>query len=797
MYNFLAHFIVDHRRLVLAVLGAFFVLCLFFAPRVEFNFTPQQIFESTDDASDYREVFAERFGREDNLITILIGGEDVLTPETLAPIRDLTYELRFTDSIVDAQSVATMAIPRPDSLSADPHLGDLIRDAGSDGLDRPVRGPKVSEPDASALAEYVVTEPMIVDRLVSRDRSTALVVAWIDPDIQDITDLKEITEAIEAAVAHYEFPDGVTVELRGIPPLRVEIVDSLRGEQLFFIPVTAFIFFLILLFLFRRPSGVLLPLGTVVIALVATLALLVVTGSNINIINNVLPTLIFVIGISDSIHMITRQTEEVEVGKSHDEAVRAMIRHTGAACLLTTSTTAVGFLSLMAADTSILRAFGWQAAAGVMFAYMATLFFLSASLTYMRPARRGAANASRENPAILERGLMAFGNLILKRPWTVVTLGILLAGAIAYQGTRVVVDTTILELFGDDHPTAIATRTIEQNLGGILPMEISLEAEEFDRFKDPELYARIAELQHFASEQDHVLSTESYVNYLQAARVAITGDFDQRQSLPENLNQIEQLLLLISDAPDSRSGIANFVTGDFRNARVLIRVEDSGANSALALADDLDVKIDELFGEYDDITVRITGDACVASLALDSFIRDLLVSLFLAIVIIFVLMTIVFRSLKIGIISLLPNCLPLLITYGYMGMAGIPLNTTTIIVFAISLGIAVDDAIHFFARFVEERARQPDLKTAILQTYFGAGRAILLTSILLILGLSVLVFSQFIPTQQFGLLTAITIASAVLADLVILPALLYLVYSRFPGNVRTAPLQPEEVDAEA
>lgn len=785
MYSHLADFIVARRHYILATIGAVFFACLLVAPQLDFNFTPQQLFESSTDDADYREVFAERFGREDNLITILIEGDDLFEPETLRSIRDLTYELRYHDQLVDAQSVATLALPRPESISATPHLGDLNSIIGDGEVEHPIHGPEVDADLARQLADYATDEPLISDRLVNNDGTTAMIVAWIDPDLQEVDDLAEVIASVKETIAHYEFPDDVILNVEGIPALRVNIVDHLRGEQFRFTPILAAIFFLILLLLFRRPSGVLLPLGTVIIALAATAAMMVLTDSSINIINNVLPTLIFVIGISDSIHMVTRHTEEVEVGKSHNEAVKSMIRHTGAACLLTTTTTAVGFLSLLSADTSILVNFGWQAAAAVMFAYIATIFFLSAGLTYLKPAVRGRSRSnSPDDPPLLERLLMTLGRRILARPWTVLTVGLLVAGAVAIQGMNVNIDTKILEVFHDEHPTYVSTKTIEKELGGVLPMEISIEAEEFDYFKDPEAYAAIHDIQQFAAERPHVLSTESYVDYLQAARVAITGDVDQRTELANSMNQIEQLLLIISDAPDTDGGLNSFVTGDYRDARVLIRVSDSGANSHLRLATELEEQLVLHFGDDDAVKTRITGDAYVASAALNSFIRDLLASLLIAIVIIFTMMAAVFRSLKIAIVSLIPNCLPLLITYGYMGFVGIDLNTTTVIIFAISLGIAVDDSIHFIARFVEERQNTDDLKVAILKAYYGAGRAILLTSLLLLIGMSILNFSSFIPTQQFGLLTGITIASAVLADLIILPALLYIVYSRFPGKKR-------------
>jgi predicted RND superfamily exporter protein len=220
------------------------------------------------------------------------------------------------------------------------------------------------------------------------------------------------------------------------------------------------------------------------------------------------------------------------------------------------------------------------------------------------------------------------------------------------------------------------------------------------------------------------------------------------------------------------------VTSDFRNARIHVRVSDVGAKAQLQLAERFEDKLGSLFGADSGVNYRLTGDAFVASVALDSFIRDLFYSLLIAIVIIFAMMTVVFRSLKLGLVSMLPNTIPLVMTFGYMGLMGINLNTTTIIIFAISLGLAVDDTIHFLARFREELDRRDTAKEAILYTYYGAGRAILLTSVLLVTGLAVLLLSDFVPTRQFGILTSITIGGAVFGDLILLPSLLYLLYRR-------------------
>jgi predicted RND superfamily exporter protein len=531
-----------------------------------------------------------------------------------------------------------------------------------------------------------------------------------------------------------------------------------------FVPGTGVAYFLILLVLFRRPSGVLGPLGVVAIASLMTVTLMVWTGSSINIINNVLPSLIFIIAVSDSIHMLVRDAEETEAGASRVESVRGMIRHTGAACLLTSTTTAVGFFSLLAADTEILRNFGWQTGCGVLFAYVVTLFFLPSLLLYLKPVvRKKIGSRGSDDQPWLERTLVRVGAVVLDHPWRFIIAGLAVAAAAAALGATVKIDTVLLEVYEPGHPAYESTIDLERELSGILPVEISLESDEKDTFKDAALFAKMHAIQEFAEKDEIVLSSQSIVDFHQTARAALLDDPAQREVMPESREQVEQLHLLIAGSPDEKTGVNRFVTPDFRYARILLRVRDAGAREQLRLGGELEEKLEELFGDTG-VRYRITGDAYVASAALDSFIRDLFASLMLAMVIIFGMMTVV-------------------LTFGYMGLMGIDLNTTTIIIFAISLGIAVDDTIHFLARFREERAaHSTDVRTAILNTYNGAGRAILITSAMLVIGLVVLLGSNFVPTRQFGTLTAITISGALLGDLFVLPAILYLMYRRTEGG---------------
>lgn len=774
MYRRLGQFVVGHRTWLLPSLGLLAVACAAFIPQLTFSFTPEQFFQTDSDLGEYREEFASTFSREDNLTAIVVSGGDVFEPDVLGTIRDVTLELRESPPVDRAESIATFPVPRagdgPGSMSVEPLLPQRPSAESGD------RDDGVDPALARRLETLAMDEPLVRKRLVGESGRSSVILAWLDRQIQEVSELKRAETQIRAELEDHPLPEDLEYTVGGVPPLRIQIIDALRSEQVWFIPLTGAVYLVVLLLLFRRPSGVVLPIAVVLMAVAATVAVLVATDSSLNVVNNVLPTIIFIIGIADSIHMLTRHAEEVDSGRSGKKAAERTVEITGFACLMTSTTTAIGFLSLVWANTDILKNFGWQAAAGVMLAYFFTLFFLPAGLSFMRPVDRRATPEDDSEWQPLEGTVMIGARRVLAHPWKFVVGSLGVCALAGWSATWVDIDATLLEVFRKGHPSYATTNMIEKQFGGFLPFEVSLESDREGRFRDPEIYRKLHAFQQDAANESPVLSTQSIVDFHQSARAALLGDPAERSIMPESRDQIRQLHLLISGAPDAATGPNQYVTRDFSKARVLLRVADVGAKRQLELAEDLRAKLETHFGDVSDVRYRLTGDAYVASVALDSFIRDLFYSLLFAGFVIFGLMALIFRSIKLGLVSIIPNATPLLVTLGYMGIQGIDLNSSTVIIFAIGLGLAVDDTIHVLARFREEKREGYSTRRAVVRTYFGAGRAIVLTSLLLLIGLTVLVFSDFIPTRQFGELTSVTILAAIMGDLLLLPPLLLLVF---------------------
>jgi predicted RND superfamily exporter protein len=285
-----------------------------------------------------------------------------------------------------------------------------------------------------------------------------------------------------------------------------------------------------------------------------------------------------------------------------------------------------------------------------------------------------------------------------------------------------------------------------------------------------------------------VLSVRGYADLYQRAMVGVRreelGSPASLLSGPDAAARLRQAGALIDRA--SPGSTQAFLTPDAASGRIVVRVADIGTAETLRLAKDLERLLAEGFPQDDPsrnpagVTWRLTGDGYVNAVGMDRFIRDFLRGLAGACLVIFAVIGLLFRSVRAGLIAMIPNLTPLVLTLGYMRMRGLDLNAGNAIVFAVGLGVAVDDTIHFLARFREETAAGRPVREAVAATLSASGRAILLTTGLILAGLSVLLWSDFVPTRRFAELTCVTLSAALLGDLVLLPAALALFWRREP-----------------
>lgn len=749
----LSAWVTRRRGLVLALAGALTVAGVAALPRLRLDLRPEAVLRGSGDDQRNLQALQATFGRDDRIVSIIVeapAGRSVLDPGALNYQARLAAALGDVDPVAGVDSLATLE--EPVLLSAPPRTRRLLPAGASDD-------------QARAAAEAIRRIPMLTPSLYSRDESAAALAVTLNADVDELAEVRAAVAEIEAALAEAPPPEGYRVSMTGLPVIRADIVARLGAGLMRLGPVMGVVFFVTLWICYRRLGYAILPLAAVGAGLAWTFGLLAISGQSLDVVSNALPFLLAAIGVANCVHVIGRYVEHLRYGLDPRVAAEQTVRRMGWACLLTFGTTAVGFASLLATRSDSLNGFGLHAMIGLGWLYLASVGLLGAMLPWL--GTPGTDNAGPRRDWI-GRVLAAGGYAVARRPWPVVAgAAAVLVGAVLLA-TRAEVNSRTMETYEPDHPAARPAAVLDEKLGGLLTLDLHLVADDPNELLRPEVMARVARFAEFAAAQPEVLSCQSYVDLHRA----VEGRLGNSQPAAA-----AQLLRRY----DSATRYSRFVSADGTQARVMLRIGDIGTARGAKLIERLQRKAGELFPDRPALRARLTGYGVLTTLAMGRFVRDLLLSLCGASLVVFAMIAGVFRSLRVGLISIAPNVAPLVVTWGWMGLRGYDLNAANVIVFAISIGIAVDNTIHFLARFREEIVRSHRLPTAIYRAYRGAGRAIVMTTLLIVLGLSVLGLSEFMPSRRFAELTSVAMVAALAGDLLLLPACLALFWRSARG----------------
>ncbi len=770
MFARIADFLVRRSLLVFGAEVLLTIAASFLALRIQFDFAPQSMLRG--DAQMIRELddFKRTFAFEDSVLMIVLeaeGADDVLTAAALTWQAGVAREVESLPQIDRIDAVATInAIRRGLSLPPRLEAVPVIREL------------PVDESTAERVRRLADASPLMEGSLLAADRRLTSLMAFIDPDVQKLDDIRRVIRQVQRVLDAHPAPAGYRVRLTGLPYLRVDTVDNLQADQRRLLPIAAVLYLTMLGLVFRRLSGSLVPMLAVGMGLAWTIGGLVLLGATFNLVSNILPILLLVIGVSNCVHIVADYAEQLpRAAGDRPSAVRSVIQHMGFACLLSMLTTAIGFASLFTARSDSLVEFGWQCALGMGCLYVAIIATLGSLLKYFRPPRRT------DRGAPLAGVVNAAGDTVERWPKVTLFVSAVVVGLMLWFARGVRVNASMIETYEEDHPTLQSLRLVEDRLGGLLPFEIHLHADHADAFLDPGVFRAVSRFEEHARRQESVLFARSYVDFHDAIGAGFTARRDEdaegaiAESDDELIRRLERSAYVIDRVGDELS-YDSFMTADRRQARILLKVRDVGTRRLRLLIDELRSELQREFPNGSGVEFTITGDAYVNTIAMSNVVRDLFTSLLTASAVIFTVIGVGFRSLRAGLIAAVPNMTPLLCTLGYMGLRNFDLSVSNVIVFTISLGIAVDDTIHFLSRFREQLHQRHNVLEAVRHAYAQTGRAIVIVTILVVSGLAVLLFSDFVPTRRFAELTMFTLGAAIFGDLLLLPACLVLFWKK-------------------
>jgi predicted RND superfamily exporter protein len=721
----------------------------------------ESVFPEDDPGVAYYADVRRTFGSDD-VAVVGVRANDIFAPATLAKIARLTDELGRIKGVERVLSITNAVDPAQDVVTPPPLLPRI---------------PPTAE-EVAALKKKLESTPLYGKNLVSDDWKGAAINVFF----QNLSDAEYVDLDVDAKIM--QILDAARGPERlfytGAGHVKQAAVEFMRRDLRTFTPFALALVLLVLWLSFRTVRGVALPIVSVTTALVWTLGIMVLAGKAITLGTFILPPLILVLGSSYAIHVMARYYEQVWAGAGRDVVVQHAFERVWLPLTISALTSIVGFGSLMVNRITAIWDLGCFAVVGIVCLTVSSLTFLPAALQLLPVGLR--MSKSGHVSARFERGLQGVGQLAYTHRRIIIWAACVVA-AVALAGVRrIQVDSDYLYYFEPDEPVRVDNERINQDIVGSNPFYLVIEGNEPGTLKRWEVLKLIKDLQGFLATVPGVTSSMSLVDYLEMLQAGLdqggSGDLvvdeqgnivpvEKPKSFWEDPSRLDAIFKLISTSPSTFKGV---VTPDFRRSTVLVRTKLSGSRQIEAALDQIRAYLADKFPA--DVPVRLTGTLVLLTGTASDIVAGQVESLTIALLVIFLVMALMFLSVKIGFLAILPNVLPIVIFFGLMGWLGILLNLGTSLIAAIALGIAVDSTIHYMARLNLELKGETDQRAALTRTSSVVGVPIIDTSVALFLGFLTFGFSDFVPIKNFGILSAATLLVSLGTNLVLLPALL-------------------------
>ncbi len=740
-------------------------------------------------------AFKEEFGRED-MIIIATEADDVFDPAFLRRLEALHKALETQVPYLD--EVTSLLNARNTRGKDDELIVEDLFESWPQSAD-----------DMAALRERALSNPIYRNLLLSDDgRVTAVVVRpspyavsvnEIDilegfddeppgnnappPEFLDDQQSAEFVAVTREVVQQFQ-SDNFRLRLGGMPVMSEVVKEHMRKDMARFLLAAVAGITLLLYLMFRRVSGVVLPMLTIILTLVCTLGLMGFTGIAFKVPTQILPSFLIAVGVGSSVHILSQFYRRFDAGNERSEALTGALRQSGAPVLGAALTTAVGLMSFSNASLAPLAEMGIFAGAGILISLLYTLILIPALLAIV-PIRRKAPrdSAGTRMDRFLE-GCAVFS--IRYRRSNMVAAGLITLLAIMGLA-RLQFEHNPLQWFPADHTFRTDIESLNESLKGVITVELVIDTGEENGLYSPSLLQTIDSMARDVKAIDHrSMSTEkvlSVADVLKEINLALNADQPEHYTIPDNRELVAQELFLFENT--GTDDLEDFVDSQFRKARYTVKLPWMGSTIIYGYAEALLDTVTSTLPE--NVNTQITGIGLLfASVAVKS-LHSIRESYLLAAVVISILMVVFIGDIRVGLAAMIPNLSPILISLGVLGWSGIPLNVFTMFVGSIALGLAVDDTLHFLHAFKRAHIETGSTEAAIKHSFRSTGGALLVTTVALSLGFFLFAFATMQSVMLFGLLTGCTIVLALVADFVVMPAILTWI---IPDRDTVLPVEP-------
>ncbi|SDR79601.1 efflux RND transporter permease subunit [Christiangramia echinicola] len=758
-WNSIARLILRNRIIIIVLIAIATFLLSTQWKNMRFSYTEANLMPDDHPVNVSYNDFLDKFGEEGNLILLGVQDSALFTPEKFKAWNELTKKLT---SYPEVDHIISPASLKELKKFEDPQRFEMV----------PVLESK--DPDSTQLKEFenkLFTELPFYENLVYSSHSNTIQSAiYLNKDLVNTKARKIfVLEELDPLIEEFEEDQGIDVRVSGMPYIRTlnaqNIVDEIGLFILAALIVTSIIFF----FFFRSIRATLISMFTVCIGVMWAFGVIGLLHYEITILTALIPPLIIVIGIPNCIFLINKYQQEIQKHGNQAKSLQRVITKVGNATLMTNLTTASGFATFILTDSQLLREFGVVASINIIAIFILSLLIIPVIYSYLRPPK------DRHLKHLTKRWIGGFTN------WTenmvrnhriaiyISSIVLLIASIIGIYTIKI--SGSILEDMPKNTTFFKDVKFFESEFDGVMPLEILIDTKRPQGVMKLSTLKRMDELEQFIQDIPELSKPLSVNRLAKYSKQAYYNGNPKYYQLPSS--QERNFIMPYAKSLSSSDGLMqSYVDSTGQFARITTFMKDVGTEKMEEIENDLLPQIKKIFPE-DRYNVSLTGKALLFQKGTNYLVRNLIISLGLAIFLIAILMAWMFRSFRMIIISLVPNLLPLLVTAGVMGYIGVPIKPSTILVFSIAFGISVDDTIHFLAKYRQElKANDWKIKRSVYAALRETGVSMFYTSIVLFFGFSVFMISSFGGTVALGGLVSATLLFAMLANLLLLPSLL-------------------------
>ncbi len=784
----------DHRWWVVLFCTAIFFLGGYYSSRAHVDMTFAAFFEEEDPSYAAYLQYRSDFG-SDEMSYILYEVPDAPNgPFDLAAMRKIA---RLTDQLAEevpfVRKVTSLAnVEFIESIEDGIKVHALLEEFPQ------------TQQELLAIRDKVLQKPLLTGGIVSENAKYAAIIVEMEKSAVDPPDelmldpegsswienlYPQVSETkITEILARPEY-QSITFYHAGDVPWNAKYNRIMIPQTLTLTMATYFAIGVLLFLFFRRFTAVIGPFVVVTIAITISAGTVGLMGWNLDFMFPFVPNLLIAIGIADSVHIITEFNKYHKKLGDRREAIKQTMYLVGTPCLLTSLTTAAGLLAMSTSNIQSLAHMAIYSAAGIMAAFLFTVTLLMTLFSFGRKSfviPEKEKTDQRRKSDLIDTLLGRVVEFDIRYPKLIILFSAVIFVSSVVGMSKLVVDNNFMEEWREDEPIRHITMKVDEEMGGMSSVIYLFDTGKADGIKDPAVLREIERIQTLADAQaPFVKKSYSIVDVIKELNRQFHNDDPAYYRLPEDRALIAQLLLVYEMSGGDE--LEQYVSGDLSRANLELRCRMEAVSSMVTLAETIDAEIIRQPLEHS--SVQITGIGALWVIFSEYVAESQIKGILLAFSVIAVMMCIIFKSVKIGLLSMIPNLTPVFLTLGYMGWVGMELDYTRLLIAPIAIGIAVDDTIHLVTRFHVEFRRLGNYAAALRVSILDVGRALTSTTVILIVGFILNVFHGMETQVIFGKLVAWTIFVALAADLFLMPALILVLK---PFGIENSQLEPQE-----